>query len=551
MSKKKTGWSIVLVTMLTMLLAACGDNATPVPAATTTAAGSSTTAAGSATTAAATTTGAATGKRGGDLKIAVAALPAQIDPVVSTLGTQWLIATQVCESLFATDDSFAAKPMLADSFNYDASVPSFTVKLRTGVKFQDGSIMNADDVVASLQRYAGSAGTGAILKSLVKDIKATDQNTVVLTLTQQTGIIPALLTFTPAVIMSKKSINGANSSTPVANPVCTGPYKVTDFKPDQQAVLSRFDDYTSRTDPTNGQTGAKTAPADRIILLPQGEASVRRDSLQTGSVDIATGLPFDYYDSMKSNSNVNLLLVKDYQSLTMVLNTKAGPTANVKLRQAIYYALDMDPIMQAAIGNPDFYSLNGSWYPLPTSIWFSKSGVENFGKSNPDKVKQLLSEAGYKGETLRWLTSKDNFNEWYLPAQTVQQQLEKYGIKVDLQLMPAATVAQKRTDPANFEIFSSFLPAYPDPTLIPYLQSTFPGFWANPQKEDLVKKLQTTSDQSQRVEIWNQLHALIYQEIPYIKFGTEAIFFASNKNVTGVDTSPANLSAFYNVSPGK
>ncbi|OJV90098.1 MAG: hypothetical protein BGO39_01620 [Chloroflexi bacterium 54-19] len=541
-----------------MLLAACGDSATATPPAATTAAAGSTPAAGAATTAAAgstTAAGAATTasavKRGGDLKIAVSALPAQVDPVVSTLGTQWLIATQVCEGLFATDDNYAPQPMLAESSSYDPNGPTFTVKLRTGVKFQDGSTMTADDVVASLQRYAGSAGTGAILKGLVKEIKATDASTVVMSLNQQTGIIPALLTLTPAVIMSKASINGANSSTPVANPVCTGPYKVTDYKPDQQAVLTRFENYTSRTDPTNGAAGAKPAPADRIIIVPQSESSVRRDSLLTGSVDIATGLPFDFYDALNSNSAVKPVIIKDNQSLTMVFNTKQGPTANVKLRQAIYYALDMDPIMQAAIGNPNFYSIDPSWYPFPNAIWHSTSGADNFGKSNPDKVKQLLADSGYKGETLRWLTSKDNFNEWYLPAQTVQQQLDKYGIKVDLQLMPAATVAQKRTDPANFEIFSSFLPAYPDPTLIPYLQSTFPGFWTNSTKDDLVKKLQTTSDQSQRVEIWNQLHALLYQEFPYIKFGTEAAFSAVGKNVMGYSTSPANASVFYNISPGK
>lgn len=541
MSKTKTGLSIMIMLMLTVVLGACGDTPTPTTGATAT----------TAAQAGATTAQVAPTKRGGDLKVALAQLPAALDPVISTLGTNWTVAANACEGLFAVDDNWAVKPMLADSSTYDASGLALTIKLRPGIKFHDSSTMTADDVVASLQRYAGSAGTGAILKTLMKEVKATDPNTVVISLTQQTGIVPALLTLTPAVIMPKKLIDGVSASTPVSNLICTGPYKVTDFKPDQQAVLTRFADYQSRTDPTSGSAGAKIAAADRIIFLPQAEASVRRDSLLTGSVDMAANLPFDFYDAIKSSTAAKPLIIKDNQSLTMVFNTKQGPTANVKLRQAIYYALDMDPIMQAAIGNPDFYSLDPSWYPFPGAAWHSNAGADNFGKSNPDKVKQLLQESGYKGETLRWLTSKDYFHEWYLPAQTVQQQLEKYGIKVDLQVMPAATVSQKRTDPANFEIFSSFLPAYPDPTLIPYLQSTFPGFWSNQQKEDLVAKLRTESDQSKRVEIWNQLHALLYQEFPYIKFGTEAAFSAVGKNVSGYSTSPANTAAFYNFSPGK
>ncbi|HEX2910996.1 MAG TPA: ABC transporter substrate-binding protein [Chloroflexia bacterium] len=549
MSKRKTAWSLLVALLLSVLIAACGDNATSTPASSSTAAGS--TAAGQSATTAASGANQAPAKRGGDLKIAIPQLPSALDPVISTLGTNWTVAANACEGLFALDDNWNVQPMLVDSYTYDAATPSLTFKLRQGVKFQDDSTMTADDVVASLTRYSQSAGTGAILKSLMKDIKATDPNTVVLTLTQPTGTVPALLTMTPAVIMPKKNIEGVSASTPVQNLICTGPYKVTDFKPDQQAVLTRFDGYVSRTEPTSGSAGAKTAPADRIIFLPQAEPSTRRDSLLTGSVDVAAGLPFDFYDAIKSNSSVKPLIIKDNQSLTMVFNTKQGPTANVKLRQAIYYALDMDPIMLAAEGNPDFYSLDPSWYPFPGAAWHTNVGAENFGKANLDKAKQLLKESGYNGETLRWLTSKDYFNQWYLPAQTVQQQLEKIGIKIDLQALPAATVSQKRTDPANFEIFSSFLPAYPDPTLIPYLQSTFPGFWSNQQKEDLVTKLRTESDQTKRVEIWKQIQTLLYQEFPYIKFGTEAAFSAVGKNVTGLSTSPANTAAFYNVSPGK
>jgi peptide/nickel transport system substrate-binding protein len=548
MSKNRIGRAIVLLLLMSLLISACGDEATPAPASTAGAAQASAATAAGTTQAA---TGAVAVKRGGDLKVAVAQLPAALDPVISTLGTNWTVAANACEGLFATDDNYNVKPMLADSFNYDAAGPSLSIKIRSGVKFHDGSTMTVDDVVASLQRYSASAGTGAILKSVTKEIKAADQNTVVISLNQQTGTVPALLTLTPAVIMPKKLIDGVSAATPVSSLICTGPYKVTDFKPDQQAVLTRFEDYSSRTDPTSGSAGAKTAPADRIIFLPQAEPSVRRDSLLTGSVDMASGLPFDFYDAIKSNPTVKPVIIKDNQSLTMVFNTKQGPTANDKLRQAIYYALDMEPVMQAAIGNPDFYSIDPSWYPFPTAIWHTNSGAENFGKSNPDKVKQLLQDAGYKGETLRWLTSKDYFNDWYLPAQTVQQQLEKYGIKVDLQVMPAATVSQKRTDPANFEIFSSFLPAYPDPTLIPYLQSTFPGFWADPQKEELVAKLRSESNQEERVKIWHQLHALIYQQLPYIKFGTEAAFSAVRSSVTGYSDSPANPASFYNVSPGK
>ncbi|MBV9492215.1 MAG: hypothetical protein JO069_21175 [Verrucomicrobia bacterium] len=489
--------------------------------------------------------------RGGDLRVAVPQLPAALDPVVSTLGTNWLVAANVCEGLFALDDNWQPQPMLAESYQYDPDGLSLTVKLRSGIKFHSGATLTADDVVASLLRYAQSAGTGAVLKSLVTDIKATGPDTVVISLSQPTGILPGLLTLTPASILSRQALAGHSASDPVRDLDGTGPYKVTQFQPDKQALLTRFDGYQARSEPSSGSAGAKHAYADRLIFIPQAEPSVRRDGLFTGGIDVATTVPFDFYGALKNNAATQPVVIQESQSLTMVFNTKQGPTANVKLRQAIYHALDMGPIMLAAVGNPEFFVIDPSWVPDRKSIWYTKSGADNFGKPDPALVKRLLQEAGYHGETLRWLASKDFYQDHYLPALTAQQQLEKFGIKIDLKVMPAATYIQARSDPKQFEVFPSFLPTYVDPVVIPYLNSTYPGFWSDPHKEELVKQLATTTDQKARIGIWQQIQAYVYEQAPFIKFGTEAALSAARKGVAGVETSPANTQAFFNTAPAR
>ena len=484
-----------------------------------------------------------------DLRIVVPQLPSALDPTITTLGTNWLVASNACEGLTGLDDNWQPQPMLADSWSYDEKALTLTFKLRSGIKFHSGATMTSDDVVASLKRYRESAGTGAVLKSLTSDISAETPDTVVIKLTGPTGIIPGLLTLTPAVIMSKAALAGKSATQAVETVDCTGPYKVTEFQADRQAVLSRFADYKPRAEATSGSAGAKRAPADKLIFLPQAEPSVRRDNVLTGAADIATTLPFDFYADLKSNAAVQPVVINDNQLLTAVFNTKKGPMANVAMRRAVYHALEMDPIMLAAEGDQAFYVIDPSWVPDRKSIWYTKAGADGFGTPKKDLVKKLRAEAGYKGEPLRWLTSKDFYQGHYLPALTAQQQLEEYGIKIDLQVMPAATYIQTRSDADKFDVFSSFLPTYVDPVVIPYLNATYPGFWNDPKKEELVKKLATTSDQKARVEIWSDIQKLIYDQMPYIKFGTEASFYVARKGVGNLETSPANTQVFYNVVP--
>lgn len=489
-------------------------------------------------------------QQGGTLRVGISQMAPSPDPVVTTFGVNWLTASIACEGLFGVDESWTPQPMLAESFTYAQDGKSLTVVLRPDLRFHSGAALTSADVVASLNRFRESAGIGASLKGVTSAIEAVDDRTILITLNTPTPIVPGVLAGQQAVIMSSASLEGASPTEATRGLDCTGPYTLTSYTPDQGAVLTRWADYHSRSEPSSAATGAKHAYADEIHLRLMPEASVRRDSLITGELDIAMEMPIDFFDALTNDPNTEPVVVANNQSLTVVFNTKEGPLADVNLRRAIYHALEMNPIMLASVGNPEFYTLDPSWIPDPNSFWYTTAGVpDGFGTPNPDKVKEYLAASSYKGEPIRWLVASEQYQKHFLTAVTASQQLEAFGINVEIQESPMASYIQSRADATKMDAFSSFLPTYVDPTSIAYLNATYPGFWTDPEKLELMAKLASTIDPAERKAIFEKVHALAYDQFPFIKYGTEANMYGIRKGVGNPARVPTRGYDLYNVAP--
>lgn len=132
---------------------------------------------------------------------------------------------------------------------------------------------------------------------------------------------------------------------------------------------------------------------------------------------------------------------------TAVLNHKQGLMTNKKLRQAFQAALEMDSIMSAALGNKEFYRLDGALFQKELPAFSSTVGVESYNQRNKDKARRLLKEAGYAGQPVRWLTTQE-YEYMYKTALVAKQQLEEIGFKIDLQVLDWATRSPS-TSPAK------------------------------------------------------------------------------------------------------
>lgn len=479
---------------------------------------------------------------GGVLTVALAGTPSIIDPFATSLQADWVIARQVCEPLFDVSTTYEVGPVLAEDLTDDGD-GHYTLTLREGVTFQNGEPFTSADVIASLNRYFETPGNGSILASLTSSLEAIDETTVGITLNTPSPLLPTLLT--TAYMMPASVVEGRAITDAVTDLVCTGPYALTSYSPDGDVVLDRWDGYQKRDEPGDGGLGAKNAYADQIVFTPIPEASTRRQATEAGQVDIGGVISLDDYDAVSSGGQAQAMLLSPSLGSTVVFNKAEGVMSNPAMRQAFLAALNMDDIMLASFGNPDFYTVDGSFIPETNAVWSTDAGTDNFNKLDLDRVAELLDEAGYEGEPIVWLTTKED-PAWYGPSLPAQQQLKEAGINIDLQVIDRASVIERRTDPASFDLFSSAIPTYADPVLLPYLQQTFPGSWVSPERDELLAQLSSESDPDARKALWEELQTVIYDELPFMKFGTSsALVIVSDR--THVERPDELAGWYYNI----
>ena len=172
----------------------------------------------------------------------------------------------------------------------------------------------------------------------------------------------------------------------------------------------------------------------------------------------------DQYERLRANPRVDVHVIKPTGWITAAPNHKQGLMTNRKLRQALQAALDMQPIMTAAIGNAAFFRVDGALYFPEQGIFHTQVGVTGYNLRNKERARALLKETGYTGQPVRWITTKE-YDYMYNSALVARQQMEEVGFKVDLQVLDWATLVQRRSKPELWDLFTTGITFGPDPAL--------------------------------------------------------------------------------------
>ncbi|HEV8307040.1 MAG TPA: ABC transporter substrate-binding protein [Methylomirabilota bacterium] len=490
-------------------------------------------------------------KRGGVLRVGILGEPPALDAHWSTTALVETLTNHVYEGLYTLDQDNRPIPMLADGMPaVSRDGLTYTVKLRPGVRFHNGKELTSEDVVASLKRWGQQANQGKVLFKQVADLRAVDRSTVELRLSERSPITVLALAIPNnfAAIYPKEIAERFPPQQKVTEFVGTGPFRVAEWKPDQYLRMVRFDQYRPRNEPPNGYGGAKVAYVDEVRWIPVPEVATRAAQVETGELDFADDLSLDQYDRLARSPNARPLVAKPYFWLIAVFNKKEGLMTNPKLRQAWQAAVDIEPIMKAvAAGRPEFYRLDSSLMFQEVAEWHTKIPGLPYNERNVEKAKRLMKEAGYKGEPIRFLATKE-YKWMYDFAVMMKQQLEDIGFTIDLQVVDWATLSTRRFNPKEYEVFTTGIGigAQFDPMFQAILSCTWAGWTCDEEIQRVSQELARETDPKRRRTLWEQQTRLWYEKVPSIRLGDLHGLRAVQKQVRGLNEN-TERPRFYNV----
>jgi len=472
--------------------------------------------------------------KGGAITVATIGEPPTLDPMVSTADLVGIITQHIFETLYTFDANWSVTPLVADAMpEISADGRIYTIKIRQGLTFHDGTALDADDVVASLKRWTEVASRGKLAAGNIEAIEKVDASTVKISLKQPFAPLLALLAFnnSAAVIVPSEKI-----APEMKDPIGSGPYMLKARVPDQYIQLVRFDGYKPREGDPNGYGGARKQYLDEIRFTPVPNPNTRVEGAVAGQFDYTDSLPVEAVDKIKAGASEPIIL-KPFGWPVFVMNTKQGLLSDVKLRKAVQLALNEEDMLAAAFGSTDFYALDAAMYPEGYP-WRSEVGTEIYNKGDAEGAQKLLEEAGYDGKTpIRILTSRQ-YEFHYKMALVAAEYLKAAGFQVTLDVTDWATLTQRRTDPALWEIYISHSPFLPEPALIGALAKGSPGWWDTPAKDKAVSAFNQALTQDERVKLWAGVQQVMADEVPLIKVGDFNALSAKSKALQGVTPAP-------------
>ena len=359
-------------------------------------------------------------------------MPASLDPIATPSFATRTAALAIFETLYGTDARLSAMPQMAEDHRMEENGKAWTIRLRAGLTFHDGTPVTAEDCVVSLRRWMARDRVGRTLAARLEKIQATDRDTMTFRLTKPLRQLPLMLSksaLSPPVIMPAR-LSATPPDQVVPTYVGSGPFRFDppSWRAGETFSLVRHAAYKPRDEEANFTGGRRRALVDRITWRAAADPV---QAAHEGWADWLEALPPKAPDDAIGDPafTAGRLNETGYYGI-LRLNPSNGPTANPGVRQAILAAIDQRAVMEAVFGADSDRFLTPMGLFSAQSPFANEAGTETIdARLSLKTIIGKVRDSGYDGTPLVLLRpAGDPIHDTMMGA--ISEQLAEIGLKV-------------------------------------------------------------------------------------------------------------------------
>lgn len=470
-------------------------------------------------------------RTGGTLTRAITSEPASLDPNGPAASGQNVILPYLLDTLVYRDLDNSYKPYLAEEWTVGEDGKTLTFRLRPGVRFHDGTPLNAEAVRFSFERVMAEGSKSPLASGFanVEKIETIGEDQVIFTLKRPSSTFLSTLSTAYAGIVSPAAVEQSGGQFGL-KPVGSGPFRLESWQPGERITLVRNEDYAWGPEILKN----RGAPyLEKLVFQIVPDASSQLTAFQSGEVDVLFVNQSSQIAALSADPHARLVETTLNSLIFLGFNMRAKPFDDQRIRLAIAHAIDKDELVQLALGGVG----ETAFSPLaPTLPGFDPALTSLQPAYDLEQSAALLSEAGFSRQSdgswsdptsgeplaLEILTTTRPPNEAL--ATVIQAQLQRAGIAVTIRPMESAAAGEIASS-GDYEAMLWRYDWNDADVLSVYFSSARMGqtnrsFYSNPGLDEILASAATEQDSARRNELYSQAQKILIEEQPWIPLYT-------------------------------
>ncbi|WP_411958669.1 ABC transporter substrate-binding protein [Paracoccus homiensis] len=474
-----------------------------------------------------------------------------LDPVITTAHITRNHGYMIYDVLTAVDEDFTPQPQMADWQVSDDQL-TYTFTLRDGLMFHDGAPVTAADAVASLKRWGQKDSGGQLIFDVTASLEATDDKTLVWTLSQPFAPLMDVISKQSAVppfIMPARVAETSADET-ITEYVGSGPFVFNEeeYEPGVSVTYEKFDDYVPREGEPSWMAGGKVVNVDRVVWTTMPDNLTAMNALAAGEIDYLEQVQIDLMPILDAAPDVTVEMRDPLGYVTIGRpNFLHPPFDNKLVRQAAAAALGQEQMLATMQGDPEYYKVCGAIFGCATPLG-DQAASETLVAPDPEASKALLAEAGYDGTPIVLMAPTDVISLSNQPV-VAAQALREGGFEVDMQSMDWQSVVQRRAQQApigeggwNMFFTNWMVPEISDPLINVMVNGRGDDGWFgwpdDPQIEEMRSAYVAATDAEAQKAIAVQIQKHVMDNVNYLMMGEYLIPQARRTVIENMIPSP-------------